>query len=186
VRPPPSRARVVACLLSCVLHHQDVEAIIGDLEEEYAWRARAGYRPDWWYWVQVMRSLPSLLWLPIQRGGWPSTVGVAFAACALQAGIEIAAGVTAHRLSPPDAQWPAILTLGVTLPSLTLVSYQANRIRPGAATALAAIGVLAVGAQLILATATGHGLLPGTVAALVVVPATVLTAGSWGLRARHR
>jgi hypothetical protein len=58
-----------------------------------------------------------------------------------------------------------MLTLSVTLPSFTFLSYRANRMRPGAATALAAIGTFAVGLQLVLAATMGRGLPPGKMAA---------------------
>ena len=79
-----------------------------------------------------------------------------------------------------------MLTLSVTLPSLTLLSYQASRMCPGAATALAAIGIFAVGLQLVLAATMGRGLPPGKMAALVVVPWVALKGGFWGLRTDHR
>jgi hypothetical protein len=182
-----SRARAASCLLALILPGQDVETIIGDLEEEDASRppSRSG-SPRWWYWAQIMRSLPVFLWLPIQRSGWPSTVGVALAACAIQAAVEVTTGFAAHELSPPEAKWPGVLTLAVTLPSLTLLSYQATRLRSGAATALPAVALLAIVVQLLLGAKAGRVMPLGTLAALVVGPSVAFTGGFLALKRRQR
>jgi hypothetical protein len=173
----PSRASVATRLLAVVLPRRDVDAIIGDLEEECASRSPSRSGSARWYWAQVMRSMPALLWLPIHRRGWRSTFGVAIAACGIQAAIEVTTGAAVHELSPPDARWPAALALVVTLTSLTLLSYQATKIRPGAAIALASVAALALVVQLLLAAQSGRGLPWKTLAALVVVPAVVITGG---------
>lgn len=98
-----SRAHVATWLLAFVLPGQGVETIIGDLEEEYASRSQSRPGAARWYWAQIVRSIPVFLWLPIQRSGWRSTFGVALAACAMQAAIELTTGLAVHELSPPDA-----------------------------------------------------------------------------------
>ena len=181
-----SRAHVATWLLACVLPGQDVETIIGDLEEEYASRSRSPSDSVRWYWAQIMRSIPVFLWLPIQRSGWLSTFGVALAACAMQAAIEVTTGFAVHELFPPDAPWPAFLALIVTLPSLTLLSYQATRIRPGAGTALAAVAAFAIVVQLLLAAKAGRGIPLGTqLASLVVGPSMAFMGGVLSLNTRH-
>jgi hypothetical protein len=80
----------------------------------------------------------------------------------------------------------SVLTLIVTIPSLTFLSYQATRIRPGAATALAAVAAFAVVVQLLLAAKAGQGMPLGTLAALVVGPSMALTGGLLALKSHQR
>ena len=77
------------------------------------------------------------------------------------------------------------MTLAVTLPSLMLLSYKATLVRPGASTVLAAVGMLAIGARLILDAVAGRELPLGTIAALVVVPALVTGGGFLAVRRGH-
>jgi hypothetical protein len=176
------RTRVAATLLALLIPREDVEAIIGDLEEEAAVRA-SGSR---WYWVQVARSIPAVLWLPIVRGGWLATCGVALTACATQTAIEVTTGFAIHRFAPADALWPSIAALAVTLTSLALVSFKASRVRRGAATVLAGIAVGAVTLQLALVAQAGGELPAGTLAALIVAPGTVLAGGFLSSSSRSR
>jgi hypothetical protein len=181
---PLSRPRVASWVLACVLPAQEVETIIGDLEEEYASRSPSTSGSVRWYWAQVVRSIPVLLWLPIRRSGCSDTFGVALGACTMQAVIEVTTKFATLELSPPNAPWPPVLTLVVTLPSLTLLSYLATRIRPGAATALTAIVVVAVVVQLIVKA--GHDMPFWTqLVALVVGPSAAFTGGVLSLKTRH-
>ena len=126
-----------------------------------------------------------LLWIPIQRGGLLPTLAIALAACAAQAAIELAAGFAVYRLSPPNAQWPGLLTLALTLPSLTFVSYRAARARQGAATMIAGVAIVALLGQLLFSTASGQGFPGGIMAALVVMPSLAMTGGSLALAQRR-
>src|SRR4051812_3899104 len=57
----------------------DVEAMLGDLTEERASRGRKASRSSQgaWYWGQVLRSTPELLWASVTGRGWPATWGAA-------------------------------------------------------------------------------------------------------------
>jgi hypothetical protein len=179
---PLSRAQAAALLLTCVLPAQDVETIIGDLTEECAcgtWSSSARTR---WYWAQLLRSIPAFLWLPIQRGGWKSTFGVALAACAAQAAIEVTTRFAMYQLPLPDAWW-APLSLVVTLPCLMFLGYRATRVRPGAATALPAVIAFGIVMQLLLAAWADAGIpLATQVASLVVAPSVALAGGVLSLK----
>ena len=181
----PSRVHVASWLLSFVLPGEDVDTVIGDLEEESVSRPESGARARW-FWAQVLRSVPMLLWIPIQRGGFLPTLGIALAACAVQATIELAAGFTVYSMFPPDARWPRLLTTALTLPSLTFVSYRAARARPGAATVVAGLAVVTLLGQLLLAARAGGGMPGGLLAALVIVPSLALTGGSLALALARR
>lgn len=183
----PPRAQVATWLLTCVLPGQDVEAIIGDLEEEYASRSRFLSGAAGWYWAQIMRSTPALVWLPIQRSGWLPTVGIALAACAIQASVEVTTGLAVRQLSPPDAQWSVVLALAVTLPSLMFLSYQATRICPGAATAVPAVAAFAILVQLVLTASADREIPLGVqVASLVVGPSIAFMGGALSLKTHYR
>lgn len=179
-----SRSRVASWVLACALPPQDLELIIGDLEEEYVLRSRSTPGAFRWYWAQIIRSMPVLLWTPVRRGGWLPTLGAAVGACAVQAMIELATKFAILSLFPPDAWWPAVVTLVVTLPSLAFLSYLATRICPGAATMLTALVAIAVVIQLIVKN--GHGMTFWTqLAALFVGPSMAFTGGVLSLKTRR-
>jgi len=182
---PGLRPRWAGRLLACVLAPRDVEATIGDLEEEYALRSQATSLASaaQWYWSQVARSIPVFAWASVRRGGWGSTLAVALGACVVQAAVELATKVAMSAAVTPDTRLPAILTLVVTLPTLVFLSYLAARIRPGGATMLAALILIAVFLQLALKTNAG---LPvwNQIAALVVGPSAAFAGGVLLLKAR--
>ena len=169
---PPPRARVATTLLAFLIAREDVDAIIGDLEEERA-SLPSGSR---WYWAQIARSILPVLWLSVHRSGLLATCGVALTACLAQMAIEVTTGVAVYRFAPRDALWPAAIALIVTFTSLALVSFRASRIRPGAAIVLAGIAVCAITLQLALAAQAGRDL-TGALVALVVAPAMALVGG---------
>jgi hypothetical protein len=178
----PSRTRIATTILALLLPREDVEAMIGDLEEEQASRG-PGSR---WYWAQVLRSIPAVLWLPIQRDGWLATCGVALTAGALQIVVELITGLTVQRFAPLEVLWPSVVAGVVTLASLALVSFEASRIRRGAATVLAGVAVCAIALQLALASQAGRDLRGGALAALIVAPGMALTGGFLTSRTRKR
>ena len=71
--PPPIAAALVGCMTPPRLR----DALLGDLAEEFESRVTtspAGAR--FWYWAQVVRSVPPLAWLNVQRLGM-RTAGLA-------------------------------------------------------------------------------------------------------------
>jgi hypothetical protein len=175
------RSRWSRWILGCVLTVRDVDAVMGDLTEEYALRSRstAATHASRWYWGQICRSIPPLLWASIRRGGWLSTLAVAAGACTVQAIVEL---TTKSAISSLVASHAGLgpSTLIVTLPTLVLVSYFAARIRPGAAVAMAALIVIAVVAQLVM---RGDQLpLWSQIAALLIGPAAAFSGGVLSLR----
>jgi hypothetical protein len=142
-----SRPRVASSLLGWILPARDVEVVIGDLEEEYRLRSPASGSALPWYWMQVFRSMPVLLWVSIRRGEWLLTAGVVIAACVVQAAIELTVNAARSNLVSPDTSWPVALSACVTLASLLAVSYAATRIRPAAGMWLTAMVVVAVAVQ---------------------------------------
>jgi hypothetical protein len=180
-----ARSRWSRWILGCVLPARDVDVVMGDLIEEHAVRSRstAAARASQWYWGQICRSIPPLLWASVQQGGWLSTLGVALGACIVQAIVELTSKLAISSLFAPDAGLGP-LTLMVTLPTLVLVSYFAARIRPGAAIVMAALVVVAVVVQL----AVKGDQLPigGQIAALFIGPMAAFSGGVLSLKRTTR
>jgi hypothetical protein len=159
-----------------------LEVVIGDLAEEHALRSASMSASHLarWYWGQIARSIPALLWASIRRGGWIVTSITAVAACLVQAAVELGAKSAISSLAAIDTPLVAIGSWVVGLPSLIFVSYLAARIRPGAATVLTAIIVIAVFIQLVVKGET----LPvwKQIAAVVVGPSAAFAGGVMSLR----
>jgi hypothetical protein len=140
-------------LLERLLPEDVAEALVGDLLEEYALRARttgAG-SASCWYWLQIVGSATPLVCSAVRRRGCLLTVGVAFAAYAFAEATEVATNA-AISLFEPSAATNAIPILIVALAAIVLAGYLATWIRPGAAIALALIVAVAAAAQLATAT----------------------------------
>lgn len=171
-----SHARVAGWILGCLLPPGDLEVVLGDLEEEYVSSRRRGRA---WYWSQIGRSFPSLLLLPVRRGGWLLTLAVALGACVLQAGFELLVQFGLVDVLAIEASIIPAVTGMLTLSSLAVVSYLANRMRPGAATLLAVVVLLAIVIQLIVKTeaSVAYRLVP-----LLVSPPIAFAGGVLSLR----
>ena len=136
-----SLSRPASWVLGRLLPARDLEAVLGDLAEEYVLRSRSTSPSSVsrWYWSQICRSIPPLLWVSIRRGGWLITLGVAIGAHIVSGIVEFA-GVTAmSTLVAPNARVQAALSLVLGLTTIVLGGYFAEWIRQGAATALAMI-----------------------------------------------
>jgi len=171
-------------ILLCVLPQRDADVVVGDLAEEYGLRAKSGSAScaSRWYWGQVSRSIPPLLWAPVQRGGVFATVGASVGALMVQATVELASKSAISSLLVVDARAAAILTAVVAIPTLVLVSYLAARIRPGAAIVLTALVTVAVVIQLMV---NGYGMpLWKQLAALLIGPSAAFTGSVLSLRRR--
>jgi hypothetical protein len=169
-------------ILACVLPPRDLEALIGDLAEEHALRSTStsAWHLSLWYWGQIARSIPVLLAASIRRGGWMATLGTALAACLVQAFVELGAKSAISDLAALDPLVLGIFSWIVGLPSLVLVSFLAARVRPGAATLLTAIIVIAVVIQLFL---KGHEMpFWKQIAAVFIGPAAAFAGGVFSLR----
>jgi hypothetical protein len=138
--------RLANWLLACAAAPDDRRYILGDLAEEYAVR-RAGtsrMSATWWYWTQVLRSVPWLLWIPVRRSGWLATLGVALLACAVQAAVELTTAAVLAGVVSNNARAAVLCTLALVLGSLVVVSCVASRVRPGAGTLITLIASVAV------------------------------------------
>jgi hypothetical protein len=128
-------AQWAARVLGCLLPWRDVEAVVGDLQEEYTQRVRSGVGPNTlcWFWGQVFRSILPLVLTSLRRGNGLTSIGIVVGACVVQALIE--------RVSPSAV---------VSLLGWVIVSYGANRVRFGAANMLMGLIVVAIVVQFLL------------------------------------
>lgn len=103
----------------------------------------------------MLRSIPWLLWSPVRRSGWVATLGVAFAACAAQAAVELTTAAIFPGLVHGSEGATIPVALAVVLTSLVIVSCIARRIRPGAGMLLTLITGLAILTRLLRAGIEG-------------------------------
>jgi hypothetical protein len=184
---PPMLSRVAIWLLERLLPDGDRDAIVGDLIEESALRARASTRSTtaWWCWGQVARSIPPLLWSNRRHRHWLGTLGVAIAAYVVVSVIESLGLALISSLLRPDARLAPVLSAIVGLATMVLGGYVAASIRQGAAPALAAI-ILAVVAVLFVTMPDSAPLWYG-LTFLIAGPVAALAGGRLNLiRRAHR
>jgi hypothetical protein len=167
-------SRLADWVLACATAPDNRDAVAGDLAEEYAIRLSEGsqLRAVCWYWSQVFRTVPWLLWIPVRKGLFGVLV-VALAACVVQAGVELFAASVIRTLLAPDAAASLLIGLAVVLLSMFAVSYVAARVRPGAGTLLMMIAIVAVLAQSIAMGPAAFGL--SHVAAALAAPLAALS-----------
>jgi hypothetical protein len=149
-------SRLADWVLACVAAPADREAAVGDLTEEYAIRVRGSspLRAAWWYWGQVVRSAPWLIWTTVRRGGWFGTLCVALAACVCQAGVELSVRAAITHLPHTHGDFP-LAVAAIVLASLVIVSFASGRIRPGASSVFAGMALIAVALQLLFRHGAG-------------------------------
>jgi hypothetical protein len=146
-----NRLQRLASLIVAQLIDADVaEALVGDLTEERAARARVAgpTRAALWYWAQVIRSMGPLLHGALRRKELvlacvAGLVGYAFAVAAENAARDAVALVASHTAVD------ALPVLIVYLPTIVLAAYLAERVEEGAALALGLLVALAGVVQLV-------------------------------------
>jgi hypothetical protein len=176
LQAPP---RIATWLLAHLLPPQDREAVIGDLIEEYAVRARSTSRSSSaaaWYWRQTCRSLPLMLWAAATTPNALRTLGVAVGAYLAAGLLEFASTVAIAKLIRPDARVFTVLSVVVGLATIVLAGYVAASIRSGAARALA--GVAALGVVLLMVNGSGNAPLWYALVFLLVGPSAALGGGA--------
>jgi len=173
-----SAPRIATWLLGCLLPLTDREAVLGDLIEEYAIRARSdpASMVDRWYWGQVYRSIPQAQWSAIRRGGAVTTLGTALAAFIAAGALEAATLAALAKVLGGDANQPTALSVVVGLATIVLGGHIAARIRPGAAQALAGIEMIAV--VILMVTMTDSAPLWYGLTFLIIGPLAALAGGT--------
>jgi hypothetical protein len=170
--------RMATWVLERVLPERDREAILGDLIEEYALRARstAPSVVSRWYWAQVCRSIPRVVWGSVSRERWLPTLGVAIAAYIAAGALEFAGTVAISKLISPDAPVYTVISLVVGLATMVIGGYFATWIRPGAGTVMAAI--VMIGVAVLMMTMSGSAPLWYGLAFLVFGPLAAFAGGT--------
>lgn len=158
---------------------QTLEAALGDLAEEYALRAhgRSPLRASVWYWAQLARSMPQMMWLDVRRQGAGTTCAVAFAAWLVASVVEFIADAMLIAWSGSDAPVRELPGVLVGLAAFASGGYLASVVRPAATKVLAAmIALIVVG--LMIAGPQNVPLWYGPVF-LVFGPLVSIAGGAW-------
>ena len=140
---------VATWLFSRLVPKRDREPLIGDLEEEYALRARvdSSSAPLGWYVRQLCSSIPPVMAHRLFAATWPATVGVA-----LLAYVAVGLGQLVIYWAIPASSAPTYNPLGVIMsfPLVAIIGYFAELSRRRAAIVLAAIMLFAITAVTVL------------------------------------
>jgi len=158
---------------------QAFDAALGDLAEEYTLRAQrtSSLRAARWYWGQIVRSMPQMMWIDIRRGGVLATFAIACGAWLVASVVESiadAALVVAFGSDDTVSALPGVL---VGLAAFAFGGYLAAVVRPAAIKVLAAMIALVVATFMI--AGVGQAPLWYGVAFLVFGPLTAIAGGAW-------
>jgi hypothetical protein len=181
--------RWVSLILERLLPDDVGQALVGDLLEEHALRARTvgARRAALWYWGQVGRSVVPMLQTSFRRGDWVLAWVVGFIAHSFAAAAEASARASVATVATHTAV-DAVPVLIIYLGAIAFVTYVAERVRAGAAVALALIVELTAVVQLV--TASDGMPLWYRLVFLFAGPAAVLAGGTlfarWSRVARRR
>ena len=165
-------------LVERVLPERDREAILGDLIEEYELRARSTipWMVSRWYWGQVGRSVPRMVWGSVSRGRWLPTLGVAMGAYIAAGALEFAGTVVISKLFRPEGLVFTVISLVLGLTTMVIGGYFATWIRPGAGMVMAGIVMIVV--AVLMMTMSGSAPLWYGLAFLVFGPLAALAGGT--------
>jgi hypothetical protein len=156
-----------------------LDAALGDLAEEYALRAQStsAFAVWRWYWGQIARSMPQMMWIDIRRQGWAATFAVALGGWLIASIVELIAdgALVAWAGSAAAVNGAAGALIGLT--ALALGGYLAALVRPAATKVMAAITAVFVGV-LMLADVGDVPRWYG-VAFLVFGPLMSIAGGAW-------
>jgi uncharacterized membrane protein len=162
-------------LFSRLVPKADREHLIGDLAEEYALRARADSSSvaAKWYLRQICASIVPVMRIRLAHAVWLATLGVA-----LRAYLVLGAAQLTIGWALPTSYGPTYDPLGLVIlfPVIVLIGYFAERSRRRAATALAAMMLLAVTALTLFTTENAP--LWYRIAFFVVGPVAALVGGA--------
>ena len=130
------------------------EPLLGDLVEEYAFRANATSSSAALKWCvqQVLVSAPLLLRMRLARVAWTSTIGVALLAYVAVAVAELSVDWTISNWTAAGAFAYKPLGLIILFPIVVLIGYVAGRFRRGAPVVLGVMMLLVVSAMMAMTT----------------------------------
>ncbi len=134
------------------LRQRDKEMLLGDLIEEHVLLASTlgRHHASRWYWNQMVRSAPSVLWANIRRGVWLRTLGAVLVGYLVVALLVIAGDLAMSRLLRASTLSYSFVSLAVAIPAMMLGGYLAAWIRPRAAIGLAIFSAVMGGVSIAL------------------------------------
>jgi len=155
------------------------DAALGDLAEEYALRAQdtTTRRASRWYWGQLARSMPQMMWIDIRRQGWVATCAVAIGAWLIASIVESSADAVLVAWSGSAAAVTGVPGALIGLTALELGGYVAALVRPAATKVLSGLIALVVGVFMV--AGVGDAPLWYGVAFLVFGPLMSIAGGAW-------
>lgn len=161
----------------------DVEAMLGDLTEERAFRRlrspRSSHRA--WYCGQLLRSIPPLLWASVSGRGWPAIWAAACLLYVAAAAVQFASSVALAKVMEPG-QWFMAINLIFGAATLVVAGFVAAWVRPRAVPALAAMVTIVI--VVLMATAE-DGTSPWFKLALILGSPSVVVGAAWFTRSRR-
>jgi hypothetical protein len=134
---------VATWMFSRLIPKGDRDSLIGDLVEEYAFRANAAsssvaFR---WYLRQVCASVPPLLWLRLSRATWLATFGVALLAYVAVGVVQV---ILQWAMTGAAATLYSPLGPVVVFPMVVAIAYVAEGFRRRSAIVLGAMMLIAI------------------------------------------
>jgi hypothetical protein len=135
--------------LSRLVPRSDRDALVGDLAEEYALRARAASASAArkWYLRQLCASAAPLLWTRLTRSAWIATLGVALFAYIAVGVVEFMVNWALAGSSATGTAAYNPLGMAITFPMVVLIGNFAAGFRRTAPMVLAALMLLSVTAM---------------------------------------
>ena len=136
----------VCWLLESVIPLPYREAMLGDLIEEYTLRAESTspVTASRWFWSQVCRSVPSIVWSSLRSRGWLTSMSIAMGVYVVMGMLRFAADLTIAKLVAPGQTTYIVLAPVVFLTISAVGGCVAARIRRGATIFLAVIVLITV------------------------------------------
>jgi hypothetical protein len=158
---------------------QTLEAALGDLAEEYALKSQdtSSRRASRWYWGQLARSMPQMMWLDIRRCGVVTTFAVAFGAWLAASIVESIADMALIALYGSTAVIEGLPGLLAGLAAFALGGYVAALVRPAATKVLAGMVLFLVAAFII--AGVGNAPIWYGVSFMVFGPLMSIAGGTW-------
>ena len=171
-------------LLRSLAPDYDVEAMLGDLMEERASRRRRDSRSSHgaWYWGQVLRSIPELLWASVSGRGWPAIWGTACLLYVAAAAVQLASSVALSSFMA-SGYWLTAINLLLGAAAFVAAGCAAAWLRPRAVPVLASIVTIVI---LVLMAIAEDGASPWFKVALILGSPSVVAGAAWFTRRRRR
>jgi len=136
-----------ACwLLASVLPGMDREAMLGDLIEEYGLRvdSTSPFKASRWFWGQVCRSFPSIVWSLLWSGRLLISANIALGVYILMATLKLSTELMIAKLAAPGETARVILAPILFLATAAVGGCVAARIRYGTTLVLATMVLITV------------------------------------------